>query len=139
MRRPFLDLTTYSDAVAAGWPDADLYRAIVHDVRRFFHADTRRHQEEVLGQRPPLTGTRWDALLAATIEHVARLHGHDVPAWVDEPGRFLAEPWAPAETLGLRRRCLGYAPGAFIRHGALVDPYDLDARGGERLEWDAGP
>lgn len=139
MARPYLDLTTYTDGVAAGWPETDVYRGIVHDVPRLFHADTRQHQEEVLRQRPPLTGTHWDALLAATIEHVARLHGHDLPEWVNEPGRFLAEPWAPADTLGLRRRCLSYAPGAFIRHGTLVDPYDLDARGGEHHEWDAGP
>ena len=28
-----------------------------------------------------------------------------------------------------------YAPAAFIRHGALPDPRDLDARGGERHAW----
>ena len=28
MRRPFLDLTTYSDAVAAGWPETDLPMAV---------------------------------------------------------------------------------------------------------------
>ena len=28
-----------------------------------------------------------------------------------------------------------FAPAAFLRHGAVPDPRDLDARGGERYEW----
>ncbi len=32
-----------------------------------------------------------------------------------------------------------YSPGAFIRHGAIPDPRELDARGGERFDWMAGP
>ena len=31
--------------------------------------------------------------LAATVEHVARLHGHSVPAWVEEPERFIDSTW----------------------------------------------
>ena len=32
-----------------------------------------------------------------------------------------------------------YSPGAFIRHGAIPDPRELDARGGERFDWMARP
>ena len=34
MRRPFLDLTTYNDAVAAGWPETDLPMALAPQVVR---------------------------------------------------------------------------------------------------------
>ena len=45
---------------------------------------------------PPLTGTRWDALLAATAEHICELHGHPVQSWMDEKERFLNETWVLA-------------------------------------------
>ena len=36
---------------------------------------------------------------------------------------------------GRTRSTLWYAPAAFIRHGVLPDPRDLDRRGGERHDW----
>ena len=76
-----------------------------------------------------------DALLAATAEHIARLHDHPLPAWVNEPARFLDRPWVLSGIGVIRRDAIRYAPAAFIRHGALPDPKDLDARGGERHAW----
>lgn len=125
----------YADAVRAGWPQADLERAILHDLPRRFHALPRARQAAVLAAAPPCTGTRWDALIAATVEHVARLHGHELPAWIDEPARFLDRPWVLPTVPFMRRNAILYAPAAFIRHGALPDPRELDARGGERHAW----
>ena len=79
----------------------------------------------------PLTGTKWDALLAAMVEHVAWLHGHERPAWVDEPERFLDATWVVADTPWTRLYSVIFARAAFLRHGAVPDPRDLDARGGE--------
>ena len=135
MRRTGLSLTEYTDAVNAGWPDGDIGRAIIHDLPRRFHALPPEDQKRVLSEAPPLTNTRWDALLAATAEHVAGLHGHPLPAWVDEPARFLDPPWVLSEVRRIRIDSILYAPAAFIRHGALPDPKDLDARGGEKHEW----
>ena len=50
-------------------------------------------QRRVLEQAPPLTGTGWDALLAAMAKYLAELHGHPVQQWMDEPERFLDETW----------------------------------------------
>ena len=58
----------------------------------------RAEQRAALVERGPLTGTKWDALLAAMVEHVAWLHGHERPAWVDEPERFLDATWVVADT-----------------------------------------
>ena len=77
----------------------------------------------------------WDALMAAVVEHLATLHGHEVPEWVNERERFLDVPWIVSRLPLIRQESLAFAPAAFIRHGALPDPRDLDARGGERHAW----
>ena len=84
---------------------------------------------------PPLTGTRWDALLAAVVEHIARLHGHRVPPWGNEPARFLEVPWVISTNRVVAADSVLYSPGAFIRHSVFPDPADLDVRGGERHAW----
>ncbi len=128
-------LETWLEGVRQGWPDDDVGRLIVHGLPRWFHALDRTRQTEVLEERPGRTGSKWDALLAATVEHLCDLHGHPVPVWVDEPERFLEETWVLATTPVIRRESLLYAPPAFIRHGAIPDPADLDERGGERFAW----
>ena len=125
----------YTEGVREGWPEMDLERMIVHDLPRQFHARNATEQREVLKERVPLTHTRWDALLAAMVEHVARLHGYPAPAWVDEPERFLDNTWVLSPIPIIRMESLMYAPAAFLRHGAIPDPRDLDSRGGERHEW----
>ena len=106
----------------------DHYAALVHPLPRRVHELGREEQSAALAEPPPLTGTRWDALLAAVVEHAARLHDHGVPEWVDEPERFLEHPCVIAADSVL------YAPAAFIRHSVLPDPLDLGARGGEKHE-----
>lgn len=84
-----LSLHDFTRAISAGWSDGDLKRAILHDLPRRFHDLDRQRQHDVLQQRPELSRTRWDALLAATVEHIAGLHDHEAPTWVNEPERFL--------------------------------------------------
>ena len=86
---PF-SLGGYAEGIREGWPDADIERMIVHDLPRQFHARSADEQREALAEPVPLTRTKWDALLAAMVEHIARLHGHPAPAWAQEPERFLA-------------------------------------------------
>lgn len=132
---PHLSLQDYANAVEQGWPEDDLGRAIIHDLPRRFHALSEDEQRRVLKNAPALTGTRWDALLAATAEHIGELHGHPVQPWMDEPARFLNETWVLAWTPSIRSNALAFAPPAFVRHGAVPDPRELDERGGERHEW----
>ena len=124
---------------APDWTDADIYRAIVCNLPRRLHALSAEGRRAVLRQAPPLTGTPWDALLAATAEHVARRHGHRTEPWMDEPARFLDVPWvASARLPHMRWEALCYAPAAFIRHGTPIHPSDLDPRGGDRA-WTGPP
>ena len=130
-----LSLLEYTKAIEQGWAEEYLGRAIIHDLPRRFHALTEEEQRRVMEQAPPLTGTRWDALLAATAEHICELHGHPVQPWMDEPERFLRETWVLAWTPGIWSNALAFAPPAFVRHGAVPDPRELDETGGERREW----
>ena len=132
-------MAEYVAGVAEGWPESDLYRIIVRGLPREFHAQSFERQRAALCERVPLTGTRWDALLAAVVEHVARQHGHEPPAWVDEPERFLDSTWVVSKLRSIRMNALMFAPAAFLRHGALPDPRDLDGRGGERHQWTPWP
>ena len=135
MRRPRLSLEEYTAAVREQWSEGDLKRAMLHDLPRRFHALSGAEQADVLRVAPSLTHSPWDALLAAVTEHVAALHGHALPRWLDEPERFLSEPWVLPTISSTRLNAIRFAPAAFIRHGALPDPRDLDSRGGEIHEW----
>lgn len=134
MRGKF-ELEGYSDIIRGDWQDSDRYRLLIHQLPRRFHNASRERQAAALLAPPTLTGTRWDALLAAVVEHLAWLHDHPIPAWINEPERFLQTPWVIPRNAVTAADAVLYAPGAFIRHGALPDPLDLDARGGEKVAW----
>ena len=129
------ELEGYSEIIRGEGEDSARYRALIHQLPRRFHSASRERQAAALLEPPTLTGTRWDALLAAVVEHLAWLHGHPRPAWINEPERFLETPWVIPRSAVAAAEAVLYAPGAFIRHGALPDPLDLDARGGETVAW----
>ena len=95
----------------------------------FFH---RRVQIGEMARSPRLTGTPWDALLAAVTEHLAWEHELEPPEWVHEPDRFCNPPWLvtdwpkgePSDVDPER-----FSPPAIRRHGTLIDPRSLDSRG----------
>ncbi len=132
-----VSIADYARAVESGWTMDELMRAILHELPRRFQRLPPAERSRVLAEPPPLTATPWDALLAATAEHVAGLHGLPPPTWTDEPARFLDLPWVLPEPEfdDMRHDAVWYAPAAFIRHGVLPDPRDLDRRGGERRDW----
>ena len=132
-------LSAYIEGIRQKWPEMDIERDIVCGLPRSFQVLNAAEQREALRERVPLTGTKWDALLAGMVEHLAWLHGHERPAWVDEPERFLDSTWVVSPIPIIRLNSLMYAPAAFLRHGAIPDPRDLDRRGGERHEWTPWP
>ena len=109
-----------------------IYYAIVCNLLRTLHQLETEVQERILRKAPPLQGTPWDALLAATAEHFATRHGLAHHPWMNEPERFLDTPWMPLEQGHYARwETALYCAGAFARHGTPVHPSDLDSRGGD--------
>lgn len=134
-RLPTFRFSDYADCVRAGWTGNELERFILRDLPRKFHGLSRRRQQEELERGVGLTGTRWDALIAAMAEQLALTHDLPVPAWVDEPERFLDETWVLAQGPTARQYCLMFAPGPFLRHGAVPDPDEFDERTGDTSGW----
>ena len=133
-KEPGFRIADYVSTIENGRNEIERFRMIVCDLPRRFHAASRPIQECSLTDPPSLTGTKWDALLAAMAEHLAILHDHEIPAWCDEPERFLRLPWVPLGELlpGICASAYIDTPASFVRHGALVEPSSLDRRGGER-------
>ena len=53
-------------------------------------------RQRMIGEEPGLTGVAFhDAYVGAVGEHLARRWGLDIPAWTDDPRRFLDEPHFP--------------------------------------------
>ncbi len=75
---------------------------------------------------PGLTGdVRFDALLAALVDHVLTANGLAPPEWVDEASRRLSEPWDVEPVAALREDARAATPEAIRRHGVFLDPSEL--------------
>lgn len=132
LRIPPFQLASCIAGVRRSWPDSDIEPAIVGALPPCFHDAPRIAQQRLLEERAPRTGARWGSLLAATVEHLALIHGRRVPEWVDEPARFLRIHRVLPATPAGRWDALMYAPAADLRHRAIPDPRDLDAQSGKR-------
>jgi hypothetical protein len=77
---------------------------------------------------PPLpTGDRrYDALLAALVEHDLERDGLPVPTWAQDPGRQ-AGGWWVEDLPELREAVRQATPPAFARHGVWLDATELES------------
>jgi hypothetical protein len=69
---------------------------------------------------PARIGTVHDAYLAAVAEHLALRFGLPVPAWVEEPSRFLARAFFAGGLESLKAILLVESPLAFRRRQIFV-------------------
>ena len=119
----------YAQAVVDGWNHAELLRLHLHELPRSLVGLDRERRIELLAERPPMTGTPWDVLLAAMVEHVCELHDLEPPAWSQEPERFLDIPHFFTNRYRYGETMV-YAPAAFLRHGAGLGPRAQSRRRG---------
>lgn len=131
---PYWRVAQYVDTIDSAWDDDERYRMLISDLPRRFHQSSRGRQEYALAESPRLTGTNWDSLLAAVVEHIAICHDHPVPEWCDEPERSLKVYWMPLPVFGkgFPGRVYRDTPGAFLRHGVIIDGRELGEREGHR-------
>jgi hypothetical protein len=78
-------------------------------------------RQRMVSERPDSTGDRgFDALLAAIVEHVCAKASIAVPAWVDEPSRFLDTWWFVSGLRSLHADALVHTPISFARRGVFI-------------------
>ena len=126
-------LTRLAERTRGNPHERNTLRIMMRGITRTWKALNESERELTLAVPPCLSGTKWDALLAAVTEHVAWLTGYPTPAWAEEPARFNEPP--QSYSMIEKENAICWCPGAFLRHGALADPRDLDARGGEHGDW----
>lgn len=119
-------------AAIAGWITAargepERFRITLEFVRAWNEDEPPPGGREVLLADEPLASTdaRWDALLGALAEHLARTAGLPVPAWALKPQRFLDRPFFPISHRSVRTAALVASPAAFRRRGVFLDPESL--------------
>ncbi len=79
-------------------------------------------------QPPVPTGSgRYDALLAALVEHRLRTRRLPVPAWVREPQRTLPHPTPLIDAAWYRDFAEQTAPPAFRKHNVLIPAGELES------------
>ena len=72
-------------------------------------------------EEPELTGDeRWDAMLAATAEHLCYHHGLAIPAWSVAPSRFLDRWWFVSPYRSVHASALVSTPAAFANRGVFI-------------------
>lgn len=75
---------------------------------------------------PASTGdNRFDAAIAAVVEHLLSLDALPVPEWVHEPARTLEVPWTPDPYAG--PDVADEVPAAFFSHGVLLAARELES------------
>lgn len=67
--------------------------------------------------------TRFDAFIAALVEHHLQADRLPVPTWTGEPSRSLAQPWVTDRFADEDIEAI--TPKAFRRHNVLIDPAEL--------------
>ena len=77
----------------AGRDATTLERLIVKGLTRYYHGIDDEARRALAEAEPTLTGTVWDAVIAATVEHACTTHDAEVPGWTQAPERFLKRPW----------------------------------------------
>lgn len=96
------------------------WRFVVQFVDDFVRADATARSHAV-ADRPPTSGSRrWDAFVAALVDHLCRAHGVRVPRWVHDAAFVLDEWWFPSGYESLHATALVESPGAFAVRGIFL-------------------
>lgn len=130
--RPVADLSTLPEAIHGDWTHEELFRLCMVEYPRRLHAATPTERKLILSRRPPPTGTIWDTAIAASMEHAALVHNLRPPEWTDEETRFHDEPVELLPQTASTVLC--HLPAPFTRRGIIMDPRNLDRKGGNE-QW----
>ena len=101
-------------------------RVVLHDFGMVFeHADIDQRRT-LVDEEPELFDERWDAFLAAYVEHLCYHASLPAPRWTQTPARYLQQMWWPGHYFEFERGSVMLAtPAAFEVHGMWIAERDL--------------
>ncbi len=101
-------------------------RIVLHDFGLQWQSTPPDMRRAMVDDEPGAIEPRWDAFLAAYVEHVCYHGGIEAPAWVFQSRRYLDCFWYPATDLPtLRVEAVVHAPAAFEAHGVLLSDREV--------------
>ncbi|MHB1533317.1 MAG: hypothetical protein ACYC1D_01640 [Acidimicrobiales bacterium] len=107
-------------AALAGGEDGEPWRWLLQFVDDF-RGSSSAGRAILVEAVPPVTGDRrYDAAIAALVEHLCAGAGMVAPAWTGDPERFAEPWWFVAGLPGYRAAALRDSPISFKRHGVFV-------------------
>ena len=121
-----MQVTTISDLaleVAATIAEGDHAMAVrlSLDFPRLWDREPVDGRVALVDRKPEGCGdARFDALLAAIVEHLCARDGLPTPRWVEDPDRFLETWWFVSGFQSLHASALVQSPISFARRGVFV-------------------
>ncbi|MEZ5117186.1 MAG: helix-turn-helix domain-containing protein [Candidatus Nanopelagicales bacterium] len=116
--------TAIRDALADGDQDGAL-REVIQVADDLARADGATCVALALTRPGPVGDRRWDALLAAVVDHRLTERGLPRPRWVDDPAYRLDEPWDVEELTELQAAARAATPDAISSHGVFLAAEEL--------------
>lgn len=113
-------------AALAGGREAEAWRWLLELVDDF-RGSSPSGRASLVGTPPPSTGAlRYDAAIAALVEHLCAEAGMATPVWTGSPERFVEPWWFVAGLPGYRAAAIRDSPISFKRHGVFVTATAFD-------------
>ena len=110
-----------------GFDDAFRLRVILHDFGMVWQDADDGERAVLAAEEPEPFDARWDAFLAAYVEHLCYHAGIDAPDWTSGEGRYLDRMWWPAHYFEFERGSVMLStPAAFEVHGIWIAERELE-------------
>ena len=101
-------------------------RIVLHDFGTVWRDANNAERAVLAAEEPERFDERWDAFLAAYIEHFCACDGLEAPGWTRRPQRYLQQMWwSPGYFDFERGRVIVTTPAAFYAHGIWIAGSDL--------------
>ena len=118
-------LADYVSSLAT-YDDDFRLRVVLHDFGLVWQHAGPQQRKVLVAVEPSLFDQRWDAFLAAYVEHLCYHAGLAVPEWAQRDCRYLKQMWWAGDPFDFERGSVILStPAAFEVHGIWLDEREL--------------
>ncbi len=109
-----------------GCDDGMRLRVVLHEFGLVWEDTSPAARQDLVADEPGPIDRRWDAFLAAYVEHRCMHEGIAAPEWVFDEARFLDEFWFPGPDLDFFRvEAIVHSPAAFEARRVFLPAREL--------------